>query len=117
MNSGQASLEPSTDNHRAGGNPCKRRSVMPSQHWLPIVGYSKSSLTQRWRQGIRAACVGVALLSLSACAGRYLGTPSTGDLPHLGLSTRTKELSVTLNHVITPNGPGSWVKAARWDEY
>jgi hypothetical protein len=24
---------------------------------------------------------------------------------------------VTLNHVITPNGPGSWVKAARWDEY
>ena len=90
---------------------------MSSQPWLPIGGYSKLSLPKRWRQGIRAACVTVALLSLSACAGRYLGTPATADLPPLGLSARTKELSVTLNHVITPNGPGSWVKAARWDEY
>ncbi len=57
------------------------------------------------------------MLSLSACAsGRYVGPPSA-HLTDLGLAARTKEVSVSLNHVITPNGPGSWVKEARWNEY
>ena len=90
---------------------------MLSQYWLPILGYEKHSVIKRWGHGIRVAFIGIVLLSLSACSGRYLGTPSAANLPDLRLAARTKELSVSLNHVITQDGPGSWVKSARWDEY
>lgn len=58
------------------------------------------------------------ILFLSACASssRYISSPSAPP-PDLGLSCQDSDLSVTLNYLILPDGPGSWVKGARWDEY
>lgn len=57
------------------------------------------------------------LFLLSGCAsGRYIEKP-TSPPPQLGISSRDEAISVALTHVIIPNGPGAWVKDARWDEY
>lgn len=57
-------------------------------------------------------------LLFSACASssRYISAP-TAPPPDLGISSRDDNLSVTLNYLILPDGPGAWVKGARWDEY
>ena len=56
-------------------------------------------------------------VSLFACApSRYIEKQSHFG-PDLGISASDDHLKVSLNHVIIPNGPGSWVKEARWDEY
>ncbi len=58
------------------------------------------------------------LCSLAACAttGRYITTPSAPP-PDLGIAASTEELRASLDYVLIPNGPGAWVKEARWDEY
>lgn len=57
------------------------------------------------------------LFLLQGCAsGRYIENRSTPP-PDAGISSKDSNLEVTLNYVILPNGPGSWVKDARWDEY
>lgn len=55
---------------------------------------------------------------LFGCASsqRYISKPSE-PAHEIGISSKTKEISVNLNSLIVPNGPGSWVKNARWDEY
>lgn len=54
----------------------------------------------------------------SACASssRYIATPTTPP-PDLDISCKDNNLGVTLNYLILPDGPGAWVKGARWDEY
>lgn len=63
-------------------------------------------------------CIFVVLSLLSGCASksRLLEEP-TPFSKDLGIHTESPQLSVTVNHVILPNGAGSWVKDAKWDEY
>lgn len=41
-------------------------------------------------------------------------TPLSEDV---GIHAESQHLSLTLTQVVLPNGPGSWVKDAKWDEY
>jgi len=62
--------------------------------------------------------LGLIALFFSACAtdSRFIENPSPPP-PDLGISSKDRFIQVTLNYLIIPNGPGSWVKDARWDEY
>jgi hypothetical protein len=55
---------------------------------------------------------------MSSCVAtsRYIASPSAPP-PDCGISCSDKNFSVTLNYVIKPDGPGSWAKGAKWDEY
>jgi len=57
-------------------------------------------------------------LLLEGCAtdSRYIAAPAPPP-SELGISSKDDRLSVSLNYLVIPNGPGSWVKDARWDEY
>jgi hypothetical protein len=67
-----------------------------------------------------SAAIALALLS-SACAStalrpqRYTG-PSVQAPPHLAIEAADNRLAVGVDHWILPNGPGAWLKDAKWDE-
>lgn len=66
---------------------------------------------------IKGVIVMLGVVFLSACAtSRYIEAPTTAP-PELGISSSDDNLSVSVNSLILPGGPGSWVKGARWDEY
>lgn len=55
--------------------------------------------------------------SITACATtRYIAAPSD-PRQDLGLQGATGDVEVNLHHIIVPDGPGSWVKGARWIEW
>ncbi len=54
---------------------------------------------------------------ISGCATTRMITTPSAPPPDLGISAKDDNFSVSLNYVIVPNGPGSWVKGACWDEY
>ncbi len=59
----------------------------------------------------------IAFLVLQGCAStRYIEKVSDTS-PDLQMSARNDHLDLSLNNVLTPNGPGSWIKDAKWDEY
>lgn len=66
----------------------------------------------------RIALCMVVLFLFSGCAtdSRYITTPSSLS-QDLEISSRDNNLSANLNYLILPDGPGAWVKGARWDEY
>ena len=74
------------------------------------------------RRAGRALAVSSALVSvvLAGCASvaperRYVGEPVAAP-PRLGVAGSDETLEVAVEHWIVPNGPGSWLKDARWDE-
>lgn len=72
--------------------------------------------------GVRVSQLSSLLALLSVALGmgcattRYVSAPAAPP-PELGISSNDENLSVTVDSLIVPNGPGSWVKGARWDEY
>ena len=67
---------------------------------------------------IRSVVVVMLVVFLTACAtsSRYIDAPAAPP-PELGISYSDDNLGVSVNSLILPGGPGSWVKGARWDEY
>jgi len=65
-----------------------------------------------------AVVIVLMVIFFSACASnsRYISKPTVPP-PDLSISSRDDNLGLNLNYVIVPDGPGSWVKGARWDEY
>lgn len=62
---------------------------------------------------IMASCA----FSIWGCAAtRYIANP-TPPPADLALAARSEELEVKLHHVIVPDGPGSWVQGAKWNEW
>ena len=62
--------------------------------------------------------LGLALIFiLSACANlRYMGNPAV--LPtELGLHNANDDFEVVVRHRIVPDGSGSWIRGAKWDEF
>jgi len=54
---------------------------------------------------------------LMGCAStRYIKSPST-TAPECRISGSNSDLDINVNWIIRPDGPGSWVKGALWDEY
>lgn len=54
--------------------------------------------------------------SVTGCATiRYI--PNASPPPDLGLRRASSDLEVHLYYVISPDGPGSWVKQAKWNEF
>jgi hypothetical protein len=58
----------------------------------------------------------VCFVSACATSSRYIAAPSAPP-PDLGINFTDNNLSVSINYLIIPDGPGAWVKGARWDEY
>jgi len=53
---------------------------------------------------------------VSGCATtRFISSPTPPK--ELNISGKDENFEVVLEHIILPNGPGSWVKDALWDEY
>lgn len=68
---------------------------------------------------VKGFIVVVLALSLSACGSstRYIKAPSALP-PDLGITASDDSyISLSVNHVILPDGPGAWVKKGVWDEY
>jgi hypothetical protein len=65
------------------------------------------------------ACIGwLMCVALSGCASRLLKEPLPPESVELGWTANAPEgLTVVLDQVIVPNGGGSWVRNASWDEY
>jgi hypothetical protein len=65
------------------------------------------------------ACIGwLMCVALSGCGSRLLKEPRPADTVELGWTANAPEgLKVVLDQVIVPNGGGSWVRNAGWDEY
>lgn len=58
----------------------------------------------------------IPLFILSGCATtRFISNPTPPQ--ELKISGKDQNFEVVLDHIILPNGPGSWVKDALWDEY
>jgi hypothetical protein len=70
-----------------------------------------------WRVRAPVALLAVVFTACSAAAPprRYVGRPAQ-EPPRLGIVGNDGRLEVTVEHWIVPNGPGSWVRGARWDE-
>ncbi len=57
-------------------------------------------------------------VALSGCASRLLKEPLPAETVELGWTANAPEgLTIVLDQVIVPNGGGSWVRNASWDEY
>ena len=63
------------------------------------------------------AIIILSLFALGGCAAttRHIANPSPPK--DVGLKAAADELEVELHHVIVPDGPGSWVKGAKWTEW
>jgi len=67
---------------------------------------------RKWKFGIAVMCI----VFLSGCATtRFIANPAPPK--ELKLSGKDQNFEVVLDYIILPNGPGSWVKNALWDEY
>lgn len=67
---------------------------------------------------IRSLILVVFLASGCASNTRYIDhAEQTQSATTLQISSQDETLSATVSHLIIPNGPGSWLKDARWDEY
>lgn len=54
---------------------------------------------------------------LTGCATtRYISNPTTPP-QDLGLVGSTDDLEIKLHYVIVPDGPGSWIQGAKWNEW
>ncbi len=59
-----------------------------------------------------------AMVLAAGCAAKTRLIEKPTPLPeNLGIHSELPSLSVTLTEVVLPNGPGAWVKDAKWDEY
>ncbi len=59
------------------------------------------------------------LLALTGCVPattRYIANP-TAPPPDTGRRASSDEIELTLHYVIVPDGPGSWMKRAKWNEF
>ncbi|MEK6691758.1 MAG: hypothetical protein AAB257_02075 [Nitrospinota bacterium] len=68
------------------------------------------------RRNVLILALFTSFLFYGCASGRYIEKPETPP-PHLGISSQDNNLNVSIDHVIVTNGPGSWVKDAKWDEY
>ncbi|MDP3779311.1 MAG: hypothetical protein Q8R30_04690 [bacterium] len=67
-----------------------------------------------WRRLIVPVC---ALFVLTACATtKYVENP-TAPPPDSALKAATDHLELAVRYIIVPDGQGSWVKGAKWDEW
>jgi hypothetical protein len=80
---------------------CAMKTLLPPWHLLSL------------------ACIGwLMCFALSGCGSRLLKEPLPADTVELGWTANAPEgLTVVLDQVIVPNGGGSWVRNASWDEY
>jgi len=53
----------------------------------------------------------------NGCASSRLVEKPTENSPDLHMSSNNEQINMSLNNVLIPNGPGSWIKDAKWDEY
>lgn len=68
------------------------------------------------RKFIVLLSVMVAFFAMGCAETRYISKPTI--LPsELGFKTSTDNVELTLHYIITPDGPGSWVKKAGWTEW
>ncbi len=59
----------------------------------------------------------ILLFIVAGCAStRYIANPSQPP-PDLGLQSSADGIEARLHYIITPNGPGSWIKDAIWNEW
>jgi len=47
---------------------------------------------------------------------RFIEEPE-GDPPRLGFASSEEDFAISIEHLIVPGGPGSWVRDAKWDEF
>lgn len=60
------------------------------------------------------------VFGLSACVTtdtRYISASDSPQPQKTGISAQDNNVMVSLDYIVYPNGPGSWVKDARWHEY
>jgi len=60
-------------------------------------------------------CFFLLVFSFGCAQTRYIKNRTPP--PNLGLKMKKSSFELVINHIITPNGPGSWVKDAPWVEY
>ena len=79
---------------------------------------TRSDITPFWMPALTASLL-VACTMLAGCASsRVLKAPVPTKGSDLGWEAATPDgLSVAIDQVIVPNGGGSWVRDANWDEY
>ena len=83
---------------------------------MPFI--TRSDITPFWMPALTASLL-VACTMLAGCASsRVLKAPVPTKGSDLGWEAAAPDgLSVAINQVIVPNGGGSWVRNANWDEY
>ena len=71
-------------------------------------------LIRKWTSSIFLIIV---FFVFNGCASSRLVEKPTENSPDLHMSSNNEQINMSLNNVLIPNGPGSWIKDAKWDEY
>ena len=97
----------------------KRRGIMRFflPHAVSEAGIPKLIAAPVLISLLLSGCGGIAGIKDSlAIRNRYIRQP-TPLFEEMAVSSKNESLVVRINYVIVPNGPGSWVRDAKWHEY
>src|SRR5262249_18478159 len=71
-----------------------------------------------FRKSIKKSILTVTIVAVisSSCASSKLVSVPTEAPADLGIQASNQEMETRVHYVIQPDGPGSWVKGAKWIE-